>query len=85
MEVFFIPLISLFMLNGLQAKATKQMSGLAELQTETANQMSELAELETKAIDQMSELAELHRNLTNESSSGRIANHPGSGSRVCCR
>ena len=81
MEVFFIPMISLFMLNGLQAKATNQMSELAE----TANQISELAELEAKAMDQMSELAELHRNLTNESSFGRIANQPGGGSRVCCR
>ena len=82
MEVFFIPMISLFMLNGLQAKATNQMS---ELEAKAMDQMSELAELEAKAIDQMSELAELHRNLTNESSFGRIANQLGGGSRVCCR
>ena len=83
--MFFIPMISMFMLNGLQAKATNQMSGLAELQAERANQMSELADLEAKAINQVSELAELHRNLTNQSSFGRIANQPGGGSRVCCR
>ena len=71
MAKFFIPLISLCLMTGLQAKAT--------------NQMSDLAEFEAKAINQMSELAELHRNLTNQTSFGRIANQPGSGSRVCCR